>query len=230
MSMNKESHKPTPKSEHGTTQSYVIGFLLSLIFTIIPYHLVVNKVLTGNTLLATILGIAVVQMFIQIFFFLHLGRGPKPFYNVVFFFATAGIIVIVIGASLFIMNNLYHNMSPMEVTQKLAQDEGISQVNGEDTGACAELLSNHVVTISGGVATPSTIQAKRCDTLTFINKDGLKREIVFGPHPNYHAYGGEDKTILDDERAETITLNESGGFMFHDHLNPSLTGYLTVAP
>ena len=88
--MSKKSHKPTPKSEHGTTRSYVIGFVLSLIFTVIPYYLVTNKTIAGSALLATILGIAVLQMFIQIFFFLHLGRGPKPFYNVVFFFATAG--------------------------------------------------------------------------------------------------------------------------------------------
>lgn len=227
--MSKATHNH-PKSEHGTTQSYVIGFVLSLIFTIIPYHLVVNKVLTGNTLLATILGIAILQMFIQIFFFLHLGRGPKPFYNVVFFFATAGIIVIVIGASLFIMSNLYHNMSPHEVIKKQAQDEGIAQIGGEKTGACGQLRNNHVVTISGGIASPNHIEAQQCDTLTFINKDGLKREMVFGPHPNYHSYGGEDKTLLDDTRAETITLNESGGFMFHDHLHPTLSGHLTVAP
>ena len=94
------------KSEHGTATSYVIGYVLSLLFTVIAYLLVANKTFSGNKLLMAILGIAVVQMFVQIFFFLHLGRGPKPLYNVVFFFATAGIIVIVIGASLLIMNNL----------------------------------------------------------------------------------------------------------------------------
>jgi len=228
--MSKKSHKPTPKSEHGTTRSYVIGFVLSLIFTVIPYYLVTNKTIAGSALLATILGIAVLQMFIQIFFFLHLGRGPKPFYNVVFFFATAGIIVIVIGASLFIMNNLYHNMSPGEVVRKQAQDEGISQVGGAQTGACQGNKDNHIVVIKDGVASPAHTQANRCDTLTFLNQDKGKREMVFGPHPNYHSYGGEDMVVLDDGRPETITLNETGGFMFHDHLYPNLNGHLTVAP
>jgi len=227
--MTKKTHSQ-PRSEHGATGSYVIGFVLSLIFTIIPYHLVVNKVLSGNTLLATILGIAVLQMFIQIFFFLHLGRGPKPFYNVVFFFATAGIIVLVIGASLFIMNNLHYNMAPDEVVRKQAQDEGISQVEGKTTGACQGNKDNHIVVIKGGVARPAHTQASRCDTLTFLNQDEGKREMVFGPHPNYHSYGGEEMVVLDDGRPETITLNETGGFMFHDHLYPSLSGHLTVAP
>jgi cytochrome o ubiquinol oxidase subunit IV len=223
------THHPA-KREHGTTRSYVIGFVLSLIFTFIPYHLVVNKILTGNTLLATILGIAILQMFIQIFFFLHLGRGPKPFYNVVFFFATAGIIVIVIGASLFIMRNLHYNMSPQEVIRKQAQDEGISHIGGTETGACQENKDNHIVVIKDGRASPTHTQANRCDTLTFLNEDDARREMVFGPHPNYHSYGGEEMVVLDDGRPETITLNESGDFMFHDHLSPDLNGLLAVTP
>jgi len=215
-----------PDSERGTTRSYIIGFILSLIFTIIPYYLVVNKVLTGTPLLATILGIAVVQMFIQIFFFLHLGRGPKPFYNVVFFFATAGLIVFVVGASLFIMQNLHYNMMPDEVVRKQAQEEGLSQVNGKETGACQGTNDNHIVTIKDDKANPIHTQANRCDTLTFLNKDKAKHYMMFDPP----AYGGEDMIVLDDGRPETITLNQSGSFMFHDHMIQSLSGHLTVTP
>lgn len=223
------SKKHSANHEHGTTRSYIVGFILSLVFTILPYHLVVNRILTGNTLLVAILGIAILQMFIQIFFFLHLGRGPKPFYNVVFFFATAGLIVLVVGASLFIMDNLHYNMSPEEVVRKQAQEEGISQVGGAETGACQGNKANHLVTIKDSMAAPTHIQANRCDTLTFLNKDKGERHMVFGPHPNYHKYGGEDMFVLDDTRPETITLNEPGTFIFHDHLSPHLYGHLTVA-
>lgn len=218
------------KNDHGTATSYVIGFILSLIFTIIPYYLVVNKALTGSTLLIAILGIAVVQMFIQIFFFLHLGRGPKPLYNIVFFVATAGLIVVVVGASVFIMENLYRTMSPQEIIVSQAQKEGIAQISDKETGACVENKNSHIVTISGGAASPNIIEAKRCDTLTFINKDAAVREITFGTHPEHASYGGEDRVILDDERPETITLNESGDFVFHDHMDPNLNGRFFVAP
>lgn len=217
-------------SEHGTTTSYVIGFILSLVFTFIPYHLVVNKILTGNTLLMSILGIAVIQMFIQIFFFLHLGRGPKPFYNIVFFFATAGLIVIVVGASVFIMDNLYRTMSPQEMIIKQAQKENIAQVGDRDTGACAANLQSHIVTIKDGIASPIHIQAKRCDTLTFINQDSATYEIAFGAHPDDVSYGGEDHVVLDDGRPETITLNETGDFALHEHNESTLTIHLSVNP
>ncbi len=231
MSMKEsQQHKPTADSQHGTMMPYIIGFILSLIFTIIPYHLVVNKVISGNALLATILGIAVWQMIIQLVFFLHLGRGPKPLYNVVFMFATGATIIVVIGASLFIMANLYRTMTPEEFIRRQAQEENIAQIGGRETGACNELRNNHIITISGGVTDPSAINAKRCDTLTFINEDDFDHEIGFGVHPDDVSYGGLFEIVLDDGRPETITLNEVGDFVFHDHYDPNITGSFTVSP
>lgn len=225
--MSEHPNKHSSK-EHGTAKSYVIGFVLSLIFTIIPYYLVVNKVLSGNTLWVVILGIGVLQMFIQIFFFLHLGRGPKPLYNITFFCLTAGAIVIVVVASLFIMNNLYHNMTPDQVTLKLAQEENISHVEDKETGACQGSKESHVVTITNGKVDPEIVEAHRCDILTFINYDEKKRELVFGSHPTYEAYGGTDMLILVKEEPETMTLNQVGEYDFHDHLEPSVSGSFIV--
>src|SRR5690606_8315956 len=104
-----------------------------------------NQVFPGNPLLVAILVLAVLQMFVQMFFFLHLGRGPKPFYNIVFFGATAGLIVVVVGASVFIMNSLYDHMSPEEATLRIAQDENIARVGERDTGACQGNRDNHEI-------------------------------------------------------------------------------------
>lgn len=230
--MSKSSPNATtkPKGEHGTMKSYVIGFLLSLVFTAIPYYLVVSKSVSGTTLLATILVFAVLQMAVQIFFFLHLGRGPKPLYNVVFFVSTIAIILVVVGGSIFIMNNLHYNMTPTEVTTRLAQDESISQVGGEKTGACQGTNANHKVTISSGKLSPTHTEAHLCDTLTFINQDSTAREIAFGPHPEHRVYGGMSEVTVRKGYTKTITLNQSGNYIFHDHLDPTITGSFNVAP
>lgn len=219
-----------PKKEHGTTKSYIVGYLLSLVFTAIPYYLVVNKTLVGGALLATILGFAVLQMVIQIFFFLHLGRGPKPLYNVVFFVSTVGIILVVVGGSIFIMNNLYRSMTPSEVTTRLAEAEGIYQIDGTKTGACQGVGSNHQVTIKDGVVFPRHTEARLCDTLTFINQDNQAREMTFGTHPKHDAYGGEYELMVRKGRAKSITLNQTGEYEFHDHLDPSVSGEFSVQP
>ncbi len=216
-------------TEHGTTRSYVIGFLLSLVFTLIPYYMVVNHSVSGNALLATILGFAVIQMIIQITFFLHLGRGPKPNWNLFFFVSTVGIILIVVGGSIVIINNLHYNMQPSDQTKKLINDEGIYQVSGELTGACQGQHANHQVTIQNGQVSPERTVAFKCDTLTFINEDGRAHEIVFGIYPGHESYAGESNLSVRKGMNQTIPLSESGTYHFYDQLHSATVGVFTVS-
>ncbi len=217
-------------TEHSTFWSYVTGFSLSFLFTAIPYYLVVSKTVSGDSLLVTILGFALLQMVVQIFFFLHLGSGPKPLYNIAFFIATLGIILIVVVGSLFIMSHLHHYMTPTDVTTKLAEDEGISQVEDKKTGACEQTYTNHQVIINGSTLSPQHIDAHLCDTLTFIAQDNAVHQIGFGSHPKHTDYSGEDDLLVRKGHNYTITLNQSGAYNFHDHLHPDLVGSFTVAP
>lgn len=216
-----------PEHNQGVKKSYVLGFVLSLVFTAIPYYLVVNKSVAGFSLLIIIIAIAVLQMLVQLFFFLHLGRGPKPLYNVVFFGVTAVTIMIVVGGSLVIMNNL-HYMAPSEVSKKLVEKEGIHQISGEKTGACQGVHTNHRINIKDDQVSPVHIKAKYCDTLTFINEDNQAREMTFGSHPAHGSYGGESKIPVKKSRNKTITLNQTGTFRFHDHFNANVAGSFTV--
>ncbi len=216
------------KHEDGNVKSYVAGFLVSLILTLIPYFLVINKNIIGTPLLVTIVIFAMLQMIVQVIFFLHIGRGPKPNWNLFFFAATVGGIAVVVGGSIFIMNDLHYNMSPEEKLAKIANDEGIYQIGGQKTGACQEYLVNHRVTIKDGKVSPSHIKASQCDTLTFINDDDYVREITFGEHPEHGVYAGEVEILFKSGRNKTITLSEIGDFEFHDHLQPATAGHFSV--
>lgn len=229
--MTKTSHHAHghAKGEHGTTKSYVIGFILSLVFTAIPYYTVVNETISGSALLATIIGVALLQMIVQIVFFLHLGRGPKPLYNVVFFIATVGIIFVVVVGSIWIMNHLNYNMAPVDMSKYLIEREGIYQIDGEKTGACYGDHDNHKVVIKDGKVNPAYIVAKRCDTITFINEDNQLRELAFGAHPQHDSYAGETEVPLRTGRNKTITLSEVGAYNFHDHFEPTTGGHFTVS-
>jgi len=222
--MSKTSHT----KNSGNSRSYIVGFLLSLLFTFIPYKLVVDQTITGTSLLTTILAFAFLQMLVQIVFFLHIGRGPKPRWNLYFFVATFGVILMVVVGSIFIINNLHYNMMPSDQVKKLVNDEGIYQINGEKTGACKGQHNNHQITIKDNIATPQFINAKKCDTLTFINEDNQEREITFGSHPAHAPYAGELELPVKKRRNKTITLSELGLYSFHDHLQPEVMGKFTV--
>lgn len=94
-----------------TIKSYVIGFVLSVALTLLAYGLVVNHVPTGGWLIAAIVMLAVVQLLVQLVFFLHLGHERLPRWNLLMLGFAVLIIVIVAGGSLWIMNHLNYNMT-----------------------------------------------------------------------------------------------------------------------
>lgn len=226
--MTNHSENNTPaSSHHGSVSSYVTGFILSILLTIIPYFMVKNQVAGSTALLIAVLGLAIVQMFVQMFFFLHLGRGPKPFYNIVFFAATSGMIVLVVGASILIMNNLYSHMSPEEITLRLAQDENIAAIGDKKTGACQGNRANHEILV-GDLANMPYIEANRCDTLTFKSGDNVAHELQFGTYDEPASYGGLEGIFVRTDRAKIITLNETGTFSYHDRNDPTVVGSFSV--
>lgn len=109
-----------------TLSSYIAGFVLSVVFTLLAYFAVVNHVASGATVITIIIGLAVVQLIVQLLFFLHIGQESKPRWNLTFFLSTASIVFLIVVASLWIMNHLNYNMMPSASTnQQIFKNEGI---------------------------------------------------------------------------------------------------------
>lgn len=214
--------------EHGTVVSYIVGFLLSLLFTFIPYYMVVHQPITGSSLLITILVFAVLQLLVQVIFFLHIGRGPKPNWNLYYLIGTVITILIVVGGSIFIINNITYNMLPTEQAKKLINDEGINQIEGQETGACAGQYETHRIELKNNQVNPEYTYANKCDTLLFINEDSGSRTIVFGEYPKSKIYAGEIGIVVSNRRSDTLTLSEVGSYQFYDKNNPATQGFFVV--
>ncbi|MFC5701523.1 cytochrome o ubiquinol oxidase subunit IV [Cohnella faecalis] len=88
---------------HGSLKSYVIGFLFSLILTIIPLVLVLNDWVEGTAAYVVLIGSAVLQFVVQLFFFMHLKEEKKPRYNLMVLIFGLVILVTIVGGSMWIM-------------------------------------------------------------------------------------------------------------------------------
>lgn len=109
----------------GTLRSYVIGFTLSILLTLAAYSVVVQKLLSGWTIIAAVVGLAILQLLVQLLFFLHLGRETKPRWNVMVFLFMLLVLIIIVFGTLWIMHNLnYHMMPPAETDMHIIKDEG----------------------------------------------------------------------------------------------------------
>lgn len=105
---------------------YITGFILSIILTLLAYWAVVGKAYEPGFIVAVIVGLAVLQLFVQLYFFLHLGEEMKPRWRLV----TLGFGVLVVGiivvGSLWIMDNLNYNMmhSPEKIETYMEKQGG----------------------------------------------------------------------------------------------------------
>lgn len=94
------------KEWHGTYKAYWIGFILSLILTSASFGLVAFKGLSGDTLVYTLVALALVQAVVQLIFFLHVGQEASPKWEtIVFAFMVLVLLIIAVG-SLWIMHDL----------------------------------------------------------------------------------------------------------------------------
>ncbi len=120
-------------SKQGSSRSYIIGFVLSLILTLLVYWLVWQHVsshhltFSHSVLTLGIGGLAIIQFIVQLVFFFHMGRESRPRWNLMMFGFMLLVIGIVVGGSLWIMQNLdYHHPLPSkDIDSFIIKDEGI---------------------------------------------------------------------------------------------------------
>ena len=88
-------------ASHGSVKTYMTGFILSIILTVIPFWMVI---------LGTILAMAVVQVLVHLVCFLHMNTKSDEGWNMTAFVFTVLIIAILVVGSIWIMWNLNYNM------------------------------------------------------------------------------------------------------------------------
>lgn len=98
---------------HGTRTSYLIGFGLSVVLTVIPFWLVMTGALGSMAATAVIIfGLALVQIVVHVVYFLHLDTKAEGGWNLMAFLFTVVVLSITIGGSTWVMFHLNSNMMP----------------------------------------------------------------------------------------------------------------------
>jgi len=131
-----------------TMKPYIIGFILSLVLTfgaffIVNQHVTTHHVEFSHTfIITTILILAVAQLLVQLFFFLHMGQEKKPRWNMYIFIAFISLILMIVIASLWIMYHLNYNMMPKEMETTILKDE-MMEMPGYSGGEKQKLIQKH---------------------------------------------------------------------------------------
>lgn len=105
---------------HATHKGYLIGFVLSVLLTAIPFWLVMGKVLpSSHATAALILAFAGVQMVVHMVYFLHLNAKVEGGWTMLATVFTIALVVILLSGSIWVMYHMNANMMPMPDAQTM---------------------------------------------------------------------------------------------------------------
>ena len=105
---------------HATVKGYVIGFLLSVALTAIPFWLVMGQVLPTPRMTGfVILAFAAVQMVVHMVYFLHLNAKVEGGWSLLALVFTAALVLIMLSGSIWVMYHMNTHMMPTADPQTL---------------------------------------------------------------------------------------------------------------
>jgi cytochrome o ubiquinol oxidase operon protein cyoD len=109
---NHEIATPDLKKATQLFWSYLVGFVLSVVFAVLSFYLVTSQLLATNAMLYTALTVLVIlQLLVQSVFFFRLNtHSSDDRWNFLIFVFSLLIMLIVVSGSLWIMYNLNYYM------------------------------------------------------------------------------------------------------------------------
>ena len=113
------AHGDDHDHDHGSFKTYMIGFLLSVVLTAIPFWLVMTGVLPATTTGLIITAFAVVQIVVHMIFFLHMNHKSEGGWNMLALIFTIVVVVIAVAGSVWVMYHLNVNMMPTHDMQTM---------------------------------------------------------------------------------------------------------------
>jgi cytochrome o ubiquinol oxidase operon protein cyoD len=108
-----------------TIHSYVTGFILSVMLTIVAYASIVQHTFSRAMAIGVVVVLAVVQCLVQLFFFLHLGNEKSARWKIFVLLFMLLVVGILVGGSIWIMNNLNYRMTSTQINTYLHDQDGL---------------------------------------------------------------------------------------------------------
>ncbi|OZI71220.1 cytochrome o ubiquinol oxidase subunit IV [Bordetella genomosp. 12] len=97
-------------ADHGSLKSYIVGFILSIVLTLVAFWLVMSGGFTRQFMLIGVLVLCVAQLLVQLVFFMHMGASKSQRENLSAFLFTVMVIAIIVGGSIWVLHNMNANM------------------------------------------------------------------------------------------------------------------------
>ncbi|MEM0900399.1 MAG: cytochrome o ubiquinol oxidase subunit IV [Pseudomonadota bacterium] len=107
------SHDGHDDHAHASYKSYLIGFGLSVVLTVIPFWMVLGEVTDSvPILISVIFGLGAIQILVHVYYFLHVTLGAEEGWQAMSIAFTTILVVIIMVGSIWVLFHLHENMMP----------------------------------------------------------------------------------------------------------------------
>ena len=107
-----DNHSRDDSGAHITVKDYLVGFVLSVVLTALPFWLVMSHAAPAALLVPAVVSLGLVQIIVHLKCFLHMSRRSSQLWNNAAFAFAVVIVGILVAGSLWIMVHLNMNMMP----------------------------------------------------------------------------------------------------------------------
>ncbi|MGH6674380.1 MAG: cytochrome o ubiquinol oxidase subunit IV [Terriglobales bacterium] len=100
-------------------QGYVLGFVLAVALTVASFYVLRTNLIWGPAIVVLLVVLAVAQIGVHLVFFLHLTTAPDNTNNILALAFGVLIVVLIVGASIWIMAHLDQRMMPLSEMMRM---------------------------------------------------------------------------------------------------------------
>lgn len=139
---------------------------------------------------------------------------------------TIGIIVVALlaGIAFLIISNNTRGSVPSTVAIPQATSEPTSQA----TASSQVTQEQNSITLTSTGFSPSILNIKAEDKVTWVNKSGTNATVHSSPHPTHTDYTPLNLGIFSDGGTLSLDFDKPGTYRYHNHLNASQFGSIVV--
>ena len=91
-------------------KDYVIGFFLAIFLTCVSFFLVFTSIITKQAAIAGIMIAGAIQIFVHLYYFLHLNDFSRARWNIFILVFTLLLVIFFIGGTVWVMFTLHQRM------------------------------------------------------------------------------------------------------------------------
>ena len=117
---HREDHAPGDEPEESAghwVRNYVVGLGFASLLTVASFWAAASHLIWGPSVPVALLVLGIAQMGVHLVFFLHITTGPDNTNNVLALAFGVLVVFLLVAGSIWIMNNLDHNMMPVPMDQ-----------------------------------------------------------------------------------------------------------------